>query len=96
MEIQKKIKKKTTRSADSPAPIFFRGGVHTPRNIFVGGGLHTQKPIKQKLFSDFPGGIKSLGAWGGDFILATGTKETMEYFKEKGYATVISFQDMVL
>ena len=60
------------------------------------GEFIDQKPIKQRLFSDFPGGIKSLGAWGGDFILATGTKETMEYFKEKGYATVISFQDMVL
>ena len=60
------------------------------------GGILDQEPVKQRLFSDFPGSIKSLGAWGGDFILATGSKETMDYFKEKGYATVISFQDMVL
>ena len=28
-------------------------------------------PVKQKYFSDFEGSIKSLGAWGGDFIMAT-------------------------
>lgn len=60
------------------------------------GGLLNQKPIKERLFPDFFGSIKSLGAWGGDFILATGTKEAVAYFEEKGYATIISFQDMVL
>ena len=33
--------------------------------------ITNQKPIKEILFEDFNGGIKSLGAWGGDFILAT-------------------------
>ena len=27
--------------------------------------------------------IKSLGAWGGDFILAAGSNSTIEYFKGK-------------
>lgn len=51
-------------------------------------------PIKQRLFSDYPGGIKSLGAWGGDFILATG-KEAKTYFKNKGFDTVLSWKEMV-
>ncbi len=54
------------------------------------------KPVKDVLFSDYNGAIKSLGAWGGDFILATGTLDEMEYFKNKGYETIVKFNDMVL
>lgn len=56
--------------------------------------LIQQKTIKEILFSDFTGGIKSLGAWGGDFILATGGKETLNYFVKKGFETVIPFDKM--
>ncbi len=52
--------------------------------------------VKAKLFPDFPGSIKSLGAWGGDFILATGTKETISYFNKKGFKTVIPYSEMIL
>ena len=52
--------------------------------------------IKEELFADFKGSIKSLGAWGGDFILATGGDGTPTYFKKKGYHTVIPFQEMIL
>ncbi len=52
--------------------------------------------IKAALFPDYFGAVKSLGAWGGDFIIATGNKETPAYFKEKGYATIIPFKEMVL
>lgn len=55
--------------------------------------LHTE-PIKNRLFNDYPGAIKSLGAWGGDFILATGN-ETIGYFKEKGFDTILSWEEMV-
>jgi len=54
------------------------------------------KPIKQRLFNDYFGSIKSLGAWGGDFILATGDGDTPQYFKSKGFNTVIPFAEMVL
>ena len=49
------------------------------------------KPVKETLFNDYNGAIKSLGAWGGDFILATGSLEEMKYFKNKGYNTILSF-----
>lgn len=54
------------------------------------------KPVKERLFPDYFGAVKSLGAWGGDFILATGNEKTLEYFKSKGFNTVISYSDMVL
>jgi len=52
-------------------------------------------PVKQELFPDFKGEIKSLGGWGGDFMLAFGPKSSPDYFKAKGFPTVISFTDMV-
>lgn len=54
------------------------------------------KPIQQELFSDYFGQTKSLGAWGGDFILATGNNDTLSYFKNKGFETVIPYQEMIL
>lgn len=52
--------------------------------------------IKTQLFSDYHGGIKSLGAWGGDFVLVTGTTVDMEYFSQKGYTTIIPYSNMIL
>ncbi|CAM4109452.1 GYDIA family GHMP kinase [Zobellia roscoffensis] len=53
------------------------------------------KTVKQQLFPDYSGTLKSLGAWGGDFILATGNKDTPEYFSKKGYTTIIPYSKMV-
>ncbi len=52
--------------------------------------------VKDRLFSDYSGEIKSLGAWGGDFVLATGNKDSADYFNTKGYTTVIPYKEMVL
>ncbi|RRQ50503.1 GHMP kinase [Maribacter algicola] len=52
--------------------------------------------IKNQLFPDYQGCIKSLGAWGGDFILATGGQEEMDYFSKKGYTTVIPYFKIIL
>lgn len=49
-------------------------------------------------FHDFPGTIKSLGAWGGDFVLAgseMGDQETLQYFKERGYETILRYREMI-
>ncbi|EQC44918.1 GYDIA family GHMP kinase [Bacteriovorax sp. Seq25_V] len=55
-------------------------------------------PIKERLFKDFLGEVKSLGAWGGDFILAS-TKETKEYvenyFSVHGLKVVIPYSELV-
>lgn len=52
--------------------------------------------VKASLFRDYLGGVKSLGAWGGDFILVTGDEESPDYFKRKGYKTIIPYSEMVL
>ncbi len=51
--------------------------------------------VKDLYFSDYPGAVKSLGAWGGDFVLAAGGLDSPEYFKKKGYSTVIPFDEMI-
>lgn len=59
-----------------------------------------QKPtIKSERFSDYWGSVKSLGAWGGDFVLATSDKskeETTAYFKSRNCETVIPYKDIIL
>ncbi len=52
--------------------------------------------VKSTLFPDYSGSIKSLGGWGGDFVLVTGTSIEIDYFKTKGYTTIIPYNDMVL
>lgn len=52
--------------------------------------------VKSKLFADYPFAIKSLGAWGGDFIMAVGSSDEMNYFKSRGFETIISYNDMVI
>lgn len=49
-------------------------------------------------FPDFPGEIKSLGAWGGDFVWAISQlsrAETQLYFNKKGFSVVIPYDEMV-
>lgn len=53
---------------------------------------------KDLFFSDYWGEVKSLGAWGGDFILVTSQRpmeETRAFFNERGYTVFIPYQNMV-
>ena len=52
--------------------------------------------VKDILFPNYFGSIKSLGAWGGDFILVSGNEKTPIYFKEKGFETVLNYSDIML
>lgn len=54
-----------------------------------------QIPVKALLFNDFDGAIKSLGAWGGDFVMIASKNNPTEYFLERGFKTIISYKDMV-
>jgi mevalonate kinase len=63
----------------------------------IAGALGYEK-VKDRHFSDYWGEVKSLGAWGGDFVLATSARsadETREYFAQKGLTTVIAFSEIV-
>lgn len=50
---------------------------------------------KEKYFHDCPTFIKSLGAWGGDFVMSCRFENYENYFKEKGYENVFSWEDMI-
>lgn len=52
--------------------------------------------IKEQLFPDFEGVIKSLGAWGGDFILVLSKENPKQYFIEKGYTVVLNYDEVIL
>ena len=57
-----------------------------------------QEPVQKRL-PDFEGVLKSLGAWGGDFILATtewDESQVKAYFKEKGLEVVFGYNELVL
>jgi hypothetical protein len=52
--------------------------------------------VKEILFHDFEGVIKSLGAWGGDFVLSISKENPTRYFNERGFDIVIPYQKMIL
>lgn len=52
--------------------------------------------IQEALFSDFKGIIKSLGAWGGDFVMVISEKDPTNYFSQKGFETILNYNDMIL
>jgi mevalonate kinase len=54
------------------------------------------KTAKESLFPDFNGTIKSLGAWGGDFVLVISKDNPNSYFHSKGYETIIPYNKMIL
>lgn len=53
------------------------------------------KTIQEKLFKNYKGSIKSLGGWGGDFVLVTGNYVDMKYFSDKGYDTILPYADII-
>jgi mevalonate kinase len=54
--------------------------------------------VKDLRFSDYWGEVKSLGAWGGDFVLVTSDRhpqETRAYFDKLGLSTLIPFSEII-
>lgn len=53
---------------------------------------------KTQHFEDFDGVIKSLGAWGGDFVAAVSKDKNidLDYFYQKGYPTVIPYTSIIM
>lgn len=55
-----------------------------------------QLTIKEALFPDFDGAIKSLGAWGGDFIMVVSKQNPASYFTQKGFQTILKYDEIIL
>ena len=55
--------------------------------------------VKDLYFKNYPGAVKSLGAWGGDFVLATSaqsTEETRAHFNDLGFDVFIPWNELAL
>jgi mevalonate kinase len=55
-------------------------------------------PVKEVLFRDYTGAVKSLGAWGGDFIhvsLHPDLQRAKYYFSRKGLDVLIPYREMI-
>jgi mevalonate kinase len=64
---------------------------------FISTVLQMEK-VQDQRFADFPGVVKSLGAWGGDFVLVLSpwdALKTRQYFNEKGCPDVLSYAEMI-
>lgn len=62
------------------------------------GDLIGKMPVKQSLFMDFEGEVKSLGAWGGDYYLfssLTSDIDTKKYFESKGLNVIFRWTELI-
>lgn len=91
--IVNKISELTTKFIKCKTLLEFESLIQQHENLI--SSVIKLKTIKELLFKDYPGAIKSLGAWGGDFVLVTGEKSKMEYFRNKGFETIIPFNKMI-
>lgn len=58
---------------------------------------HMEVPkVKDLYFSDYAGSIKSLGAWGGDFVMVTERENFKKYFQSRGYNTIFSYKEIMI
>ncbi|AYO58546.1 30S ribosomal protein S6 [Chryseobacterium sp. 6424] len=53
------------------------------------------KTIREKFFQDCPVFVKSLGAWGGDFIMTRKFQDYEAYFKELGFSNIFGWDDII-
>lgn len=50
---------------------------------------------KEKYFHDIPVFVKSLGAWGGDFVMSCQFSGYKDYFSSKNFHTILSYEDLI-
>lgn len=51
--------------------------------------------VKEKLFPDCPTFVKSLGAWGGDFVMSARFPKDKDYFQQKGFSTIFTYDEII-
>ncbi|MDP9957155.1 mevalonate kinase [Epilithonimonas hungarica] len=51
--------------------------------------------VKEKYFQNCPSFVKSLGAWGGDFVLASKFGDYQDYFEKQGFTKIFSWSDLI-
>lgn len=57
---------------------------------------HLELDTARKLyFSDCPTFVKSLGAWGGDFVISAKFEGYQSYFQHRGFSTIFEWSDLI-
>jgi mevalonate kinase len=51
--------------------------------------------VKDRLFKDCPVFVKSLGAWGGDFVMSAKFRGFEDYFRGKGFTAVFDWDGII-
>lgn len=62
-------------------------------------GVLKRETVQSLLFPGFSGTVKSLGGWGGDFVLVTfqgNKKELNTYLSTKGLDTIFTYDELIL
>jgi len=69
------------------------------RHEMIVGSMLDLPRAQNLYFSDYWGVVKSLGAWGGDFVLVTSDRDaasTKTYFQQKGFEVVLPYKSLIL
>lgn len=52
-------------------------------------------PVKEIYFKNCPSFVKSLGGWGGDFVMASKFEGYQAWFSERGFFTIFTLTDVI-
>jgi len=61
----------------------------------IGGHLGLL-PVSEHLFKGYNGAVKSLGGWGGDFVLVTRYSKNQQWLKENGFEHVLPLRTLAI
>lgn len=62
------------------------------KNLSIFLGIPT---VKEKYFKNCPSFVKSLGAWGGDFVLTSKFGDYIKYFEGLGFTKIFDWEDLI-
>lgn len=51
--------------------------------------------VREKNFENAPSFVKSLGAWGGDFVMSSKFLGYQDYFSGKGFCDIFQYEDLI-
>lgn len=51
--------------------------------------------VKEKYFQNCPAFVKSLGAWGGDFVITSKFPDYESWFRKKGFSSIFIWNDLI-
>lgn len=54
------------------------------------------RPVSEQLFKGYEGAVKSLGGWGGDFVLVTRYSKNLHWLKDNGFDQALPLRTLAL